>query len=660
MTRTSRPMLREDLTLLRHLASSEGAVTVVATARPAWFPAVPRATFAPALDVEACRRVPQGTVVLLDGSVSPDGLAVLHERGLELLQHDGCSWRRLRARNAGSRWRLFVERNLPLLARQLGVLRLLPPFRHDGGSCWWTSLRGLRLPAPGSDRSAVLFEDGVPLLLRDSPHADIREQGRGRHSVWQRGLYFSASDNSDPHHNGRRYELRVLRQRSDDALQSPACDEPAFTARFQALAAARTSAASSTANPTASPSSSRRVLLLLSSLGPGGAERQFCYLARALAARGHHVAIAALDGFAGAHGHYVPMLAGSGVELLDATIPAPGFDPAALEARNRGACELLEHLPQIFAAEAWRAATHVAARAPDVLHCALDKPNLLGAIAGVAARVPRIVLSARNVNPTHFPYIDQPWFRRWYQHAAEVPGLVLSANSQAGARDYAAWIGVPAARFEVVHNGLDAASMPVPPDEQVRALRSELGIASDAPVVAGLFRLSAEKQPLLWLDVIARLRPRFPRLIALHSGLGDLREPFAARVRELGLLDVVRLLGRRDDPLCVLRAADLLLLTSAFEGLPNAALEAQWLERPVVCTDAGGAREAVRDGDTGFVVREPDANLLGDACAHLLADPDRRARMGRAGRELVIREFDVERMVAGSLRLYGGPAAGCG
>ncbi|MBI5849899.1 MAG: glycosyltransferase, partial [Planctomycetes bacterium] len=299
---------------------------------------------------------------------------------------------------------------------------------------------------------------------------------------------------------------------------------------------------------------------------------------------------------------------------------------------------------------------HVASSAPDVLHAALDKPNLLGAIAGVATGVPRIVLSARNVNPTHFPYIDVPWFRRWYAHAAEVPGLVLSANSRAGACDYAAWIGIDARRVRVVHNGLDADAMPVPDDAAVAALRGELGIAAGDPVVAGLFRLSAEKRPSLWLEVIARLRQRFPRLVALHGGHGALEGEFVARIEALGLGDTVRLLGRRTDPLRVLRASDLLLLVSTFEGIPNVALEAQWLERPVVCTDGGGSVEAIDDGVTGIVVRETAVEPLAAACERLLRDAPLRARMGQAGKELVERRFAVDRLIEASVALHRGSA----
>jgi glycosyltransferase involved in cell wall biosynthesis len=396
----------------------------------------------------------------------------------------------------------------------------------------------------------------------------------------------------------------------------------------------------------------RRIVLLISSLGPGGAERQFCNLAKGLVARDFDVSLASLDGFAGAAGHYLPMLAGSGVHLLDLSQPAAGFEPAVLEARTPGALALLGELPDVFAADAWRTATHIAAVAPDVVHAALDKTNLLGAIAGTAAGVPRIVLSMRNVNPTNFPYLDVPWFHRWYRLAAEVPGLVLSANSAAGGADYAQWIGVPTDRVHTVHNGLDEAALRVPGDDEAAALRREFGIGAGAPVLAGVFRLSAEKRPMLWLEVVAALRQELPDLHALHVGHGPDQGAVVRRISELGLANHVHLLGRRPDPFTALRAADLLLLTSTFEGIPNVALEAQWLERPVVCTAAGGSVEAVRDGDTGFVVDEPAVGPLAEACARILRDRALASRLGAAARAFVRAQFTVERMVDGSIALY--------
>jgi glycosyltransferase involved in cell wall biosynthesis len=261
-------------------------------------------------------------------------------------------------------------------------------------------------------------------------------------------------------------------------------------------------------------------------------------------------------------------------------------------------------------------------------------------------------LSLRNVNPSHFPRLDLPWFRRWYELVAAVPGVVLSANSRAGAADYAGWLGLAADRIHTVHNGLDGDAVPVPAAADVAALRIRLGIEPGDPVVVGIFRVAEEKRPLLWLEVVAELRRRFPRLHALHVGEGPDIAAMDARSAELGLTDIVHRLGRLADPGVAIQAADLLLLVSSFEGVPNVMLETQWLERPVVCTAAGGSAEAVQDGVSGHVVAAAHAGALADACARILGDRALGAQMGRAGHAFVGSAFAVDRMVAGSVALY--------
>lgn len=628
----------EDAVLWLHLAAATGPVTVVADPAPTWAARLPR--FAATRTPEQASAAPvRGILVVLAGRdrVPPELLARWVAEADQVIRPHGAGWQRVVPQAGGGRgaFARLLDR-VPLLANRRGVQVLRPPFRHDGGVCWWASLGALANPPADADRHLVLFEDDEPLPLPDAIHDDIRQQGGGRYSIWERGVYFAASDGSDPTRNGRRYEVRsVPKRRPDRDLGAGIVGEEAFAQAFVAAAQRRDGR----------PGPGRRVMLFLTSLGPGGAERQFCNLAKGLVARGHEVAVCSLDGFAGASGHYLPLLEGSGVQVIDALHAAPGFVPS----RH---LELVAALPDQFRGEAWRVLSHVATFAPDVLHCALDKPNLLGAVAGVLADVPRIVLSLRNVNPTHFPHLDVPWFRRWYLLASQVPGLVLSANSRAGGEDYAAWLGLPAERVAIVHNGLDAAAVRVPSADEVQALRAELGIAAGAPVVAGVFRLSSEKRPELWLATIERLRQRFPSLVAVHVGSGVLADEVAREVARAGLGDCVRLLGRHAEPPLVLAAADLLLLVSTFEGIPNVALETQWLGRPVVCTAAGGSVEAVRDGETGYVVGEPAAAPLAEACARLLGDRALATRFGAAGRAHVERAFGLERMVEASRALY--------
>ena len=112
-------------------------------------------------------------------------------------------------------------------------------------------------------------------------------------------------------------------------------------------------------------------------------------------------------------------------------------------------------------------------------------------------------------------------------------------------------------------------------------------------------------------------------------------------------------LGRVEDVREVWRRAAIAVLPSIYgEGLPKALLEAAACARPIVATDMPGCREIVRPGETGLLVPPHDAAALTEALAALVADPERRRRMGRAARLLTEREFGEARIADQTLALY--------
>jgi preprotein translocase YajC subunit len=103
---------------------------------------------------------------------------------------------------------------------------------------------------------------------------------------------------------------------------------------------------------------------------------------------------------------------------------------------------------------------------------------------------------------------------------------------------------------------------------------------------------------------------------------------------------------RRDIP-AVLAAVDVFVLSTHWEGLPVALLEAMAAARPVVASSVAGVPGVVDDGVTGLIVAHADPSALAEACAQLLRDPDRAKRMGAAGRQRVAAHFSAEQMLAG-------------
>jgi glycosyltransferase involved in cell wall biosynthesis len=110
--------------------------------------------------------------------------------------------------------------------------------------------------------------------------------------------------------------------------------------------------------------------------------------------------------------------------------------------------------------------------------------------------------------------------------------------------------------------------------------------------------------------------------------------------------------GHRDDMPAVLAMATIAVLPSYREGLPKALLEAAACGKPLIATDVPGCREVVRDKITGLLVPPRNAEALAQAISSLLADPEARAAMGRAGREMVVREYSTSRIAGETLALY--------
>jgi glycosyltransferase involved in cell wall biosynthesis len=110
--------------------------------------------------------------------------------------------------------------------------------------------------------------------------------------------------------------------------------------------------------------------------------------------------------------------------------------------------------------------------------------------------------------------------------------------------------------------------------------------------------------------------------------------------------------GHRDDMPAVLASASLVVLPSFREGLPKVLLEASACGKPVIATDVPGCRAVVRHQSNGLLVPPRDPGALADAIASLLADADRCAAMGRAGRDMVARDYSVPKIAGATLALY--------
>lgn len=276
---------------------------------------------------------------------------------------------------------------------------------------------------------------------------------------------------------------------------------------------------------------------------------------------------------------------------------------------------------------------------PDVVHLhSRIGADVMGAIAARLAGVP-IVHSRRQDNPEK-PWMVQLKYRLHDRVVAisEGIGRVLLAE------------GLPPEKLRVVRSAVDARPFQQGRDEAW--FRAEFGLPEGGLAMGVVAQLIARKGHRFLLQALPELLSRFPNLHLLVFGKGPCEAELRQSIRKLRLEERVRLAGFRDDLARILPCLDLLVHPALMEGLGVSLLQAASAGVPIVASRAGGIPEAVRDGVNGFLVPPGDVEALTGAIVRVLADPALARRLGEAGRELVEREFSVDGMVEGNLRVY--------
>jgi glycosyltransferase involved in cell wall biosynthesis len=212
----------------------------------------------------------------------------------------------------------------------------------------------------------------------------------------------------------------------------------------------------------------------------------------------------------------------------------------------------------------------------------------------------------------------------------------------------------PRRKVVVVGNGIDAASLAVAPDAE---LRRELGIPERAVVVGTVGRLTEIKRQDFLLRGFARVALARADAHLLVVGDGPMRTELEILARTLGVSGRVHFAGYRADPERFYPLMDVFALTSRSEGMPLSVLEAWAAGKPVVATRVGGLPDLVEDGRTGHLVALDDVPGLASALGGVLDSPALAARMGAAGRAVVRDRFDVSVMAEAYQRLYADEVA---
>lgn len=378
-----------------------------------------------------------------------------------------------------------------------------------------------------------------------------------------------------------------------------------------------------------------RVLQLIDSLAPSGAERSLASLAPQLAAEGIDVHVAYLVERGG----------------LRADIEAAGIPVHSLAGESASRREWLS-----------RTADLVGELNPDLVQTTLFEADLAGRRAAARKRVPCI---SSFVNTAYGrTEARRDGVRRVRVRAAQAADALTArrvARFHAVTQHVATVMGrrllVPASKIEVIPRGRDADLLGRRSEERRLAVRRRLGIGETVPVILAIGRQEPQKGFDVLLNALPVVRSQHPEVHVVIAGReGRATASLLDLMHNHGLGDTLTFLGRRDDVADLLAAADVFALPSLWEGAAGTVLEAMALECPIVASRLPTLQEAI-DDSTAELVTPQDPTGLAQGLLTTLADRRAAASRARAARSRFEREYTIQVSARRMADLYSRVAA---
>lgn len=304
-----------------------------------------------------------------------------------------------------------------------------------------------------------------------------------------------------------------------------------------------------------------------------------------------------------------------------------------------------------MAAQLGRYVRHLRRQRIDVVHTHDFYANVFGLLGARLAAVPVRIASKRETLGLRTPAQD-----RMESLAYRLAQRIVANAATVG--EHLAGRGVPRDKIVVIHNGLDPARAQVGPGWQRDEACRRFGLPPGLRYTTIVASLREVKDHATLLRAAARVASQVPDAGFALAGEGELREALRAQAQALGIAARVFFIGHCDAVADLLGLSAVGVLCSRAEGFSNAILEYMAAGLPVVATDVGGAREALREGESGHLVAPGDDAGLGARLIGLLREPERAQRMGAQGRARVEAEFSCAAQLARTQALYQALASG--
>ena len=290
---------------------------------------------------------------------------------------------------------------------------------------------------------------------------------------------------------------------------------------------------------------------------------------------------------------------------------------------------------------------------PHIVHTHSSKAGILGRVAARMAGVPIIIHTIHGL-PFH-PYetgLNNLLYKRLERWAARWSQKIITVADAMRDQAVAAGVAGPE-KFVTIYSGMEVDTF-LAADQRREAARRALGIAADEVVIGKIARLFELKGHEYVIAAAPKILHEFPKARFLFVGDGILRQKLQEQAARLGVAERIIFAGLVHPSRIpeMLGAMDLVVHASLREGLARVLPQALLAGRPVVSYDIDGAREVVRDGVTGYLVKPQAVDELADAVLKMLRDPAKARAMAMKGRELFANPFRAEIMVKRISALY--------
>jgi len=323
------------------------------------------------------------------------------------------------------------------------------------------------------------------------------------------------------------------------------------------------------------------------------------------------------------------------------------------ELRTQG----IKHVPIPFQKRRWRQnvreiASVLEEHDIEIIHTHGGVAGLYGRWAARKCRTPVIVHTLHGIHYLHYRnsllkriYI---FLERYFSRFTDALVFVSDEDKKAG-QNYKL---SSEERMVVLKNGIDFSVYRGMDELERQAKIKELSLEGFQPIVGCVARLHRQKGLIYLVRAAEKISQVFPGGRILIVGSGPLKKKLEDEARRLGLENQVWFMGERRDIPQLLSVFDVFVLSSLWEGLPYALMEAAALAKPVVATDVDGVREIVTSGETGLLVPLKSPQGLAQAVITLLQDRDYASNLGRNLKQEVTSRYTLSKMLAEMESLY--------